>query len=196
MARSSAICRLRSAPPRPEPVNLTRTRPTVMPRTMAVALNCGADACAANPGECATTRPALSRIWTSAPVRAARSSTGDRSAVGQLSLCSHAAAAATAIAVVSSWRCLLARPDTSAAAKAAVRPARSATASGRPSASPRAAGRCGGPAPPSAIAGEAQPVTAAQHCLDDPGVGGLLLDLAAHDHHVRVDGALVPLELD
>ena len=73
--------------------------------------------------------PAWSRIWTLAPVRAARSSAGDRPAGARLSWQSHAAAAAAAIALVSSACCRAARAETSAAAaNAAVSPARRAAA--------------------------------------------------------------------
>ena len=87
----------------------------------------------------------------------------------------RAAPAATAIALVSPVRCQQARAETSAAAKAAVSPASTATpasatarntsASRSPSASPRAPRRAG-PAP-SLIAGQAEPVSAAQHGLHD-----------------------------
>ena len=77
--------------------------------------------------------------------------------------------------LVSSVRCWLARAETSAAANAAVSPAssaiaasataRNASASRSPSASPRAPRRAG-PAV-SFIAGQAEPVPAAQHGLHD-----------------------------
>ena len=151
MARSRASCSEWSAWPSPAPVNRTTADPTGAPRTVAGALNCGSPACAANPGEMATTCPARSRIFTSAPVREARSSTGDRSAPAQLLFRSHAAAAATATAAVSSLRCRPARADTSAAANAAVSPAsRAIAASATPRnssvrRSPIASPRAGGP---------------------------------------------------
>src|SRR5215469_14749004 len=169
---------------------------------------------AAKPRETATGRPAWSRISASAPTRAARSSTGARSADAQLPWRSHAVPAAAAIALVRSERCRLARLETSAAAKAAVSPASSAiaasataaniSASRSPIASPRGPGsrepgsRVPGPGrseSSSAIARQAEPVAAAQHGLDDLRVAGLILDLAAQVLHVRVDSALIPLEL-
>src|SRR5262249_58108739 len=91
-----------------------------------------------------------------------------------------------------------------AAATAAVSPAGGASAAGAtaatagasrsPIASPRVRGS-GGPEPPSAIGRQAEPVAAAQHGLDDLRVGWIVLDLAAQVLHVRVDGALIPLEL-
>src|SRR5262249_54905064 len=156
--------------------------------------------------------PARSRICASAPTRAARSSTGPTPAAVQLSWRSHAVPAAVAIAFVSSTRCRLAKLATSAAPNAALSPATSAIpasatpadppapAAGTPG--PRAARLAppglrgpGGPVPPSAIGRRAEPVAAAQHGLDDLRVGGIVLDLAAQVLHVRVDGALIPLEL-
>src|SRR6516225_192270 len=161
--------------------------PACSPRTTIGALADGPAACAAKPGEDATTRPDWSLIWTSAPVCVARSSTGLRSALAQLSVRSHAAAAATTTALVRSECCRATRADTSAEANTAVSPASSATAasatemkasaSRRPSALPRAAGPGGAPA--SVIAGQAQPVSAAQDGLHDPGSTRILLDLAA-----------------
>src|ERR1700730_12190491 len=109
--------------------------------------------------------------------------------------------------------CWLVRFETSAAAKAAVSPAsratavsateRKASASRRPSVLPREAAAGPGPGgdaaagsgPASVIAGQAQPVPAAQDRLHDLRPGRVLLDLAAQILHVRVDGALVALEL-
>jgi hypothetical protein len=132
-------------------VNRTTASPARLLRAMTAARYCGLAACAPKPAECATTWPARWRTWTSAPVRAARSSTGDRSADARLSLRSHAAAEAAAIALVSSARCRAARAETSAAANAAVSLASRATAasatemnasaSRRPSAPLRGAGR-------------------------------------------------------
>src|SRR5207248_5680705 len=115
------------------------------------------------------------------------------------------------MALASSPRCWVARLETSAAANAAVSPASSATAasatvrkaraSRRPSVPPRGtvpvsgAGPGGGAGPGSVIAGQAEPVTAAQDGLHDPGIARILLNLAAQVLHVRVDGALVALEL-
>ena len=204
IARKSAVCRVWFAAARPEPVNLTTAAPTGVPRTTMAALPCGLAARSAKPRETATVRPAWSRISASAPTRAARSSTGSTSADVQLSWRSHAVPAAVAIALVSSARCRLARLATSAAANAAVSPASSAiaasataanaSASRSPIASPRVTGS-GGPEPPSAIGRQAEPVAAAQHGLDDLRAGGIVLDLAAQVLHVRVNGALVPLEL-
>ena len=105
--------------------------------------------------------------------------------------------AATAIAVVSSVRCRLASPDTSAAVNAAVSPASSATAASatarNASASRSAMVPCGEGR--SSITGQAEPVAAAQHGLHDLRVGWLGLDLAAQVLHMRVDGALIALEL-
>ena len=215
MARSRSDCSAWSALARPEPVNRTTASPTRSPLT-------------------STGRALLRRrrlrgetrrgdddlaglIRGSGPPRrsgSARSSTGDRSAAAQLSFLSHAAPAATAIALVRSARCWLVRAETSAAASAAVSPAsrataasateRKASASRRPSVLPRDAGVDAGPAgeadadagtPASLIAGQAQPVPAAQDRLHDLRLGRVLLDLAAQVLHVRVDGALVPLEL-
>ena len=128
IARSSAISRASSAPPRPEPVNRTTAVPTRSPCTTIGLLSWAPWACAGNPGDLATARPDRSRIRASAPVRATRSSAGDRSAKRQPWLRSQAEPAATAIASVSCARCRLARLDTSAAAKAAVSPASRATA--------------------------------------------------------------------
>jgi catechol 2,3-dioxygenase-like lactoylglutathione lyase family enzyme len=47
----------------------------------------------------------------------------------------------------------------------------------------------------SVVAGQAEPVAAAQHCLDDLRAARVFLDLAAQVLHVRVDGAFVALEL-
>jgi hypothetical protein len=127
----------------------------------------------------ATARPVTRATRAARPaapaIRWARSRIGDRSADAQLLFLSQAAPAATAIALVSSVRCCLAKAETSAAANAAVSPASSATAaratarkasaSLSPSASPRAARRTG-PAL-SLIAGQAEPVPATQHGLHD-----------------------------
>ena len=146
----------------------------------------------AKAGDESITWRAWSRIWTAAPVLAARSRTGERSAVDQVWFPSHAAPAADAIAPASSVRCWLARFETSAAANAAVSPASSATAasatvmnaraSRRPSALPRVAGS--GSAAWSVIAGQAEPVTATQDRLDDPGITRIVLDLTAQVLHV------------
>ena len=120
------------------------------------------------------------------------SALGKSSADDQLLFRSHAAPAATAMALVSSVRCWAARAETSVAANAAVSPASNATAasatetnasaSRRPSVSPRPA-RPGGPAGPgglasSVIAGQAEALTAAHDGLDDPGIAWIVLDLA------------------
>src|SRR5689334_10532756 len=91
-------------------------------------LTCGLDACVRNAGDTAMGLPVRSVISTSAPVRVARSTTGPRLASVQLSVRFHAAAAATAIALVRSDRCRLARLETSAAANTAASRASSATA--------------------------------------------------------------------
>src|SRR5690348_13710697 len=57
------------------------------------------------------------------------------------------------------------------------------------------AGLDGGAGPGSVIAGQAEPVTTAEDGLHDPGISRIFLDLAAQVLHVRVDGALVALEL-
>src|SRR4029079_4226981 len=224
MARSSAVCRLRSAALSPEPVDRTSAVPARWSRTTIGRLECEPSA-VAKAGEAATTVPAWSRICTAVPVVAARSRTDARSAPDQVLFRSHAAPAETATALASAARCWLARLETSAAANAAVSPASSATAasatlrkasaSRRPSVPPRgtasirtpsgciasgggAAPACavpGGAGPGSVIAGQAEAVTAAEHGLHDLGVAGILLDLAAQVLHVRVDGALVPFEL-
>ena len=204
MARSSAVRSAWSALASPEPVNRTSARPARSPRTTIGAPVAGSDDWVVKPGEDETTDPCRSRIWTSAPACPARSSTGARSAAVQLSFLSQAAPAATAIALVSSACCRVARAETSAAANPAVSPATRATAAratemkASASRSPRAvrrdAGTNGGP-PPSVIAGEAQPVSAAHHGLHDPGPARILLDLAAQVLHVRIDGPLIPLEL-
>ena len=85
IARKSAVCRVWFAAARPEPVNLTTAVPTGVPRTTTAARPCGLAARSAKPRETATGRPALSRISASAPIRAARSSTGSTSAAAQLS---------------------------------------------------------------------------------------------------------------
>src|SRR5580693_2072634 len=233
MARSRSVRSTWSALASPELVNRTTAWPTRSPPTRTAALCSGAAPCAAKRGEAITTRPAWSRIWTSAPVRVARSSTGDRSAEPQLSPRSQAAAAAAVIALVRSARCWLVRAETSAAARPAVSPAsrataasateRKASASRRPRVLPRKAKADAGPAgdadagtgpagdgdagtepagdaeadagSASVIAGQAQPVPAAQDRLHDLRPGRVLLDLAAQVLHVRVDGALVALEL-
>src|SRR5262249_15375717 len=159
-------------------------------------------------GDCAAIRPAWSRTCTSAPVRAARSSTGFKSAAAQELVRSHAAPEATVTALVRLERCRLVRSATSAAVNAAARPASSATppsgappasatptkasASRRPSVSLRLPG---GRGLASAIAGQPQAVAAAQDRLHDPRIAGIVLDLAAQVLHVRVHGALIPFEL-
>jgi len=193
MARSRASRSVWSARPRPAPVNRTTALPTCWPRTMTGAVNCGSPAWVANPGETATSSLAGSTISTSAPVRAARSSTGDRSAPAQLLFRSQAAAAATATAAVSSLRCRPVSADTSAAANAAVSPAsraiaasataRKSSPSRSPIASPRTAAPGGGLSS-SAIAGQPQPVPAAQDGLHDLGIARICLDLAAQVLHV------------
>ncbi len=159
MARSSATSRARSALPRPAPVNRTTASPARSPRTTIGVPVGWLAARAPKPGDDATTWPDRSRIWISAPTLAARSSTGDGSAAAQLSFRSHAAPAATAIALVSSVCCRLARAQTSAAANAAVSPARSAIAAratemnASASRRPRVPLRVAACAPPSVIAG-------------------------------------------
>ena len=191
MARSSAVFSTRSAALSPEPVNRTTVVPTRWPRITTAGLDCGPVA-VAKAGDASMTWPAWSRIWTAAPVLAVRSRTGERPAEDQVWFPPYAAPAANAIALASSVRCWLARVETSAAANAAVSPASSATAasatvtnaraSRRPSALPRVAGP--GAAAWSVIAGQAEPVTAAQDGLDDPGIGRIVLDLAAQVLHV------------
>src|SRR5579859_4908831 len=205
MACSRSVWSTWSALASPELVNRTTAWPTRPPLIVTGALCSGALAWAAKPGDAVTTWPDWSRIWASAPVRVARSSTGDRSAELQLSPRSQAAAAAAAIAPVRSVRCWLVRSDTSAAARAAVSPAsrataasatdRKARASRRPRVLPRKAETEAGAGPASVISGQAQPVAAAQDRLHDLRPGRVLLDLAAQVLHVRVDGALVALEL-
>src|SRR5690242_21906160 len=114
------------------------------------------------------------------------------------------------MALARSPRCCRARLETSAAANAAVSPARSAIAasatprnaraSRRPRVPPRggtegsvAADGCLGAG--SVIPGQAEPVAAAEDGLHDPGVARIVLDLAPQVLHVRVDGTLVTLEL-
>src|SRR6185437_8932019 len=202
MARHSAVRRAWSAPARPLSGKRATARPTCCPWTTMGRLTCGLDACLRKAGDTAVGWPAWSVISTLAPVRVARSTTGARFAPSQLSVRFHTAPAATAIALVRSDRCRLARFATSAAANAAARTASSATAasatpikasaSRRPIGSPREPAR---PAPGSAIAGQAQAVAAAEDRLHDLRVGGIGLDLAAQVLHVRVNGPLIPLEL-
>src|SRR5262249_25194413 len=202
MARQRAVRRAASAVPSPVPGNRTTACPTGWPRTTTERLSCELDACLANCWDTAAIRPAWSRTCTSAPVRAARSSTGLRSAAAQELVRSHAAPAATVIALARLDRCRLVRFETSAAVNAAASPASSATAasatprkakaSRRPSASLRVPGRLGSA---SAISGQPQAVATAQDRLHDPRVAGIVLDLAAQVLHVRVHRALIPLEL-
>ena len=206
MARSSAVSRTRSAALSPEPLNRTTAVPTRWPLTTMAGLDCG-PLTVAKAGDDSTIWPTWSSIWTAAPVFAAKSRTEERSAEDQVRFPSHAVPAAAAIALASSVRCWLARVETSAAANAAVSPASSATAASatarnasarrRPSVPPRAG--CpviaGSVIAGSVIAGQAEPVTAAQDGLDDPGVAGIVLDLAAQVLHMRVDGALIAFEL-
>src|SRR5881398_3499703 len=149
-------------------------------------------------------------------MRVARSTTGSRFASVQLSVRFQAAPAATAIALVRSDRCRLARVATSAAATAASATPIKASASRRRIGSLRepaciASGPANGSAPGSApapgmapdsvigwglaIAGQAQAVTATEDRLHDPRIARIGLDLAAQVLHVRVHGPLIPLEL-
>ncbi len=100
----------------------------------------------------------------------------------------------------------VADPGGASRATAASATERKASASRKPSVLPRDAEAGAGPAggadadadagrTASVIAGQAQPVPAAQDRLHDLRPGRVLLDLAAQVLHVRVDGALVPLEL-
>src|SRR5882757_5821200 len=129
---------------------------------------------------------------------------GSRSACAQPWFCSQALPAATANAPANSSRCRLASEDTSTSEKTAVRTAISATAaSATPrnasaSRSPRVLPRWpppGGGSGASVIAGQAEPVAAAEHGHDDARVRRVILDLAAQVLHVRVDRPLVALEL-
>src|SRR5215469_12008341 len=204
IARSSEASRARSAPASPALVNRVSTVPTVAPLASTGALYCWAPRSWANPGEDATTAPALSRTCTSAPGpprRPTRSSTGPRSACAQLSSRSQAALAATATAVVRSarWRCTRAR--TSEAASAAVRIAASPTAASA-TARNASASRSASVVPPpavcaawSVIATQAEPVPPAEHRRDDLRAGRIGLNLAPQVLYVRVDGALIALEL-
>src|SRR5581483_7944797 len=88
---------------------------------------------------------------------------------------SQAAPAATDIALARSSRCRPASADTSADEKTAT------SAGRRPSVS--------------VIAAQSQPVATAQDGPDDAGTGRILLDLAAQVLDVRVDGALISVEL-
>src|SRR6185437_3128155 len=122
---------------------------------------------------------------------------GVRSADAQLLFLFHAEPAATEIAAARSCRCWPVSDDTSADVKMAARPAsraiaakataRKVIASRSPSVSARA--------PRSVIAGQAQPVTAAEDGLDNARIGRIVLDLAPQVLHMRVDGSLVALEL-
>src|SRR5215831_3907890 len=162
-------------------------------------LSCELWSRAAKPREAATSRPVWSRISASAPTRAARSSTGTRSADAQLSWRSHAAPAAAANAAVSPASSAIAASATAAN----IRASRSPIASPREPGSREPGSRVPGSRVPgpgrsessSAIARQAEPVAAAQHGLDDLRVAGLILDLAAQVLNVRVDSALIPLEL-
>jgi trimeric autotransporter adhesin len=193
MARSSAASRTRSAALSPEPVDRTSAVPTRWWPTTIGRLDPGPVA-ALKSDEATTTRPPRSRIRTAVPVLVASSRTGERSSADQVSLFrSHAAPAATAIALASSERCLAARAETSAAANAAVSPASRATAasatptkasaSRRPSAPPRPS-RPGVAAAGSVITGQAEPVAAAEHGLHDLRITRIVLDLAAQVLHV------------
>src|SRR5215470_2343655 len=149
-----------------------------------------------NPGELAMIRPALSLTRMSAPILLPASITMARSGPDQPLPASQAAPATTVIACVSSSRCLAARLETSAAENAAVSPASSATARRATLTKARASRSLIGPEPPDlAISGQAEPVAAPEHRLDDLRVALIFLDLAAQVLHVRVDRALVTLEL-
>src|ERR1700722_5930337 len=163
------------------------------------AANCGSPAPFANIGAAPTRAPDLARICASAPVSEASSSAGLRSAPDQLLCRSQPAAAAEAMALVRSVRCIETRPDKSLAAKTTVSPARmpiAARATPRklePSRMPSVSlGLVRGP---SVIAAQAKSVPSAQHRRDDLRITRILLDLAAQVLHVRVDDALVALEL-
>src|SRR6185437_9222653 len=172
---------------------------------------------AAKPLVCPTGRPLAARTWNCTPACAATWRRGSRSAPAQPWSCCHALPATAANAPASTSRCRPASEDTSTAEKTAVSTANSATAasatlrnasaSRSPRVLPRPAGR-GGPASgpgragsvpagpvPSVIAGQAEPVAAAEHGHDDDRVRRVLLDLAAEVLHVRVDRPLVALEL-
>src|ERR1700677_1552644 len=146
--------------------------------------------------------------------------TGLRLAPAQPRSAFHEPAAATAKALASPVRCRLPSEDTSTAentpastasrATAASETPRNASVSRSPSVLPRcplpgcplpscplpSAEEGGGDAEgSSAIAGQAEPVAAAEHGHDHPRVGRVVLDLAPEVLHVRVDCALVAFEL-
>src|ERR1700722_1310925 len=143
--------------------------------------------------------------------------TGVRSAPAQPRSAFHEPAAATAKALASSPRCRPPSEDTSTAentpastasrATAASETPRNASASRSPSVLPRCPlPRCPLPRCPfpdaaddtdaaSVIAGQAEPVAAAEHGHDHPRVSRIVLDLAPEVLHMRVDRALVAFEL-
>ena len=139
-------------------MNRTTAWPTRCPRTTTAALDLRARAARRSPGDDATAWPAWSRDLRR-PRRCGRPGPAPGTGRPRPSCRSgpRPRPAATAIALVRSVRCWLARAETSAAANAAVSPASSATAasatptnasaSRSPSASPRAARQPGGAAP-------------------------------------------------
>src|ERR1700689_3880895 len=151
--------------------------------------------------------------------------TGLRLAPAQPRSAFHEPAAAPAKALASPVRCRLPSEDTSTAentpastasrATAASETPRNASVSRSPSVLPRcplpgcplpgcplpscprpsAEGGGGDAEGSSAIAGQAEPVAAAEHGHDHPRVGRVVLDLAPEVLHMRVDRALIAFEL-
>src|SRR6185437_8395489 len=194
MARQNSVRSRVSAVPSPGP-NWTVTVATRRPPTTTGACWTGPDV-VVKPGETCTTVPATSITLMSAPILLARSVADMKSVLAQLRAWARDAASTEATAWLSLARWACESWSTSVAANTAVSTLSSATADSA-TATNASESRIpsGAVSLCLAIPAQAQAVAPAQHGLDDLGPGRVHLDLPAQVLHVRVDAALIALEL-